>query len=297
MRLRCLVVVLAFLTAFVSDSRGQSREAPQPSTEQKVIETAPSQPKPDSQNSKIEPAADSVPSPSAGHGDDRTATEHTQGGKQSTEGTEYWDYRGYRVKITDGLLALFTLGLVVIGIFQALFLKGTLKATAIAAGAAKTAADTVPTLERAYVFVEPRIQLPGNLKAFKDTNVAAREIRVNYVISNHGKTPAIIQWIEARFEFRSDPPDNSKIIPSKFMGDEFVIKSDGTHNESEFFEEILTAEMKKGLFEGEVYFWFYGSIQYEDIFGTTRYTRFRWRYNSAFEVFSTHGAAPYNERT
>ena len=153
MRFCCLVIALAFLAANASDSLGQSQQPPQIQTEQKT-----GQAKSDSQNSKVETAPVTTPSPSAVHSDQKPATENRKSGEEVSEGTEYWVYRGYKVKITDGLLVLFTL--VVIGVFQAFYLSGTLKATATAAEAARLSVEAVVDADRAYLFVEIGIQLP-----------------------------------------------------------------------------------------------------------------------------------------
>src|SRR5216684_3408980 len=112
MRFRYLVVALALLAAFTSDSWGQSN--------QPALQTAPN----------VEPQRDK-------HGDEKAVAENSESSKETAEGTEYWVYRGYKVKITDGMLVLFTSALVAISLSQAIFLKGTLTATAVAADAAR----------------------------------------------------------------------------------------------------------------------------------------------------------------
>jgi hypothetical protein len=53
---------------------------------------------------------------------------------------------------------------------------------------------------------------------------------------------------------------------------------------------------------GHIFVWFYGRMTYEDIFGNSRETRFRWRYNglakgSSGLSFMRSGGKPHNERT
>jgi hypothetical protein len=166
MKARHLLIALALLVAFASDLWGQSQEPPpQIETEQKANEAQPGKPETPEQNSSVQAAPVGTPSPSADHGDQKPAAEAHKTSEETSEGTEYWVYRGYKVKITDGLLALFTLGLVIIGIFQAAFLKGALQATAVAATAADLSARAaisatvvVALAHRSYAHWKPRIE-------------------------------------------------------------------------------------------------------------------------------------------
>lgn len=100
------------------------------------------------------------------------------------------------VKITDVLLALFTGLLVVVGGFQAYWLWGTVEATATVATAGKESADAAIATERAYVF-------PGyDPITFDDQGHAT----IPLVMTNVGKTPAVIKEVGFAFLNRADLP-------------------------------------------------------------------------------------------
>jgi hypothetical protein len=69
---------------------------------------------------------------------------HALSGSLAAEATEYWTLFGRKLKITDTLLAIFTLFLVMVGIGQAYYLDGTLKAT-------KRSADAVVSIELPFL--------------------------------------------------------------------------------------------------------------------------------------------------
>jgi hypothetical protein len=161
MKLRCLVIALALLAAFASDSWGQSNRP--------ALQTAPiAEPQP------------------AKHGDEKAAAESSESSKETAEGTEYWIYRGYKVKITDGMLVLFTLALVAISLSQAIFLKGTLAATAVAADAARDQ-TLFAKLERPYLYI-------FNASGLKiDLDQEDPFYYLKYSVANYGKTPARVE--------------------------------------------------------------------------------------------------------
>jgi hypothetical protein len=100
------------------------------------------------------------------------------------------------------------------------------------ADAAREAAEYVPTVEGAYIFVEPEISSTVPFEVFDNSPLGTDAIKVRYVFTNYGKTPAIIQSIETHFEFWPDAPDNTRHLPSKILGGEVILKptqsTDGT---------------------------------------------------------------------
>jgi hypothetical protein len=114
-KISCVIVLLMVL---IGGCFAQS----QPKTEQKANETPNTQSTATPQNSKIAAPPVSAISPSTNHAADSTAKKSDKVSSGEPEGTESWVWLGYRVKITDGLLAAFTGMLVVVGIFQACYL-------------------------------------------------------------------------------------------------------------------------------------------------------------------------------
>src|SRR5262249_41401431 len=100
----------------------------------------------------------------------------------------------------NGRLAFYTWCLALIAalqfaalITQTFFLWKTLRI----AGAS---ADALPALERAYIFVKPKLNLPLALAWQAGTDLSSRTVSVKYSFTNHGKTPALVKGIDARFE-------------------------------------------------------------------------------------------------
>jgi hypothetical protein len=275
MKLRHAALALTLLAAFASDSWGQSRDAsPQVEAEQKANETPAGQSETKTQDSKVEIAPIAAPPPSPNYGDDKRAAEASQNSKEAPEGTEYWVYRGFKVKITDGLLVLFTFGLVAIGALQAIFLGGTLTATATAANAAKLNAQAVINAERAHLYViikqhnvSDLISAAGGAK-FSDAIAKDRMTppTLAYVFKNYGKTPATLEEIahcvsiqEAEGGARTyATPERALEILG--MGDETELIAVG------FDERQFIVEDAKSLGDHDTMLFFYSRATFMDAF-------------------------------
>lgn len=110
----------------------------------------------------------------------------------------------------NGDLAYYTEILAIVAIFQfvvlfvqAIVLVLSLRAAEKAANAAKDFADALPAIERAYIFVVPRI---------RPIVLAEGGIGVHYYCIKHGKTPAVIDGIEVHFSPLASPPDNTSFL-------------------------------------------------------------------------------------
>jgi hypothetical protein len=285
MKFRCLVIALALSGAFALDySWGQASESPpQAKAEQKPNDTPATNPDAKTQNSKIEIAPIPDPAPSPNQSEDKPATEAPQNSNEVSEGTEYWVYRGYKVKITDGLLVLFTLALVVIGTFQAIYLGGTLTATTVAAIAAKEAAESLPTLERAYVFLGQKVTgvLQRDSRITHGEEVRSMRTTVEFFFKNHGRTPAILRGVSAVVAYvaSTDKSSRQNIL---LIGGGFpvgIIVSAGEPSVPLQRPCIIPVPDYEKAERGEGYILFWGEIQYDDIFGKTRTTGFACEYN------------------
>jgi hypothetical protein len=105
-----------------------------------------------------------------------------------------------------------------------------------AADAAREAAEFIPSVERAYIFVEPKISTTTSFDIFDNSKIGPNAIGTSYVFTNHGKTPAIIQSIEVHFDFWTDAPDNSHHVQSKILGGEIILKAgESTGRDTESF--------------------------------------------------------------
>jgi hypothetical protein len=109
-------------------------------------------------------------------------------------------------KISDIAIGLFTYCLVLVGYFQAHWLQKTVDATLTAASAAKEAAEYIPRVERAYLFLHDEIRdfhlalAPGQLST------------VRIAFKNHGKTPAIIIELQMALQIRAATPIKNDLV-------------------------------------------------------------------------------------
>jgi hypothetical protein len=115
--------------------------------------------------------------------ENRENESHQYGKEQKSS---WWNF-----SLTDALLAIFTFALVIVGLFQFHILRGTLRATKVAADAAKESADlqkiTMLNTQRAFIFLQG-FQTINNI----DSNTGA----IQYFILepkfvNYGKTPGL----------------------------------------------------------------------------------------------------------
>jgi hypothetical protein len=182
MRLRCLVVALAFLAANASDSWAQSKRSP-PQTQPTQQQTAPDQR--GTENSpafvKVLPAQETAEKAQA------EAKEHDE--KRKLDADTLW-----LSKLTVGIIFL---QLLIFGA-QAYFLWGTLKATASAAQAAIDAAELASKHERAYLFTGP-VEEGGISIDYQQSTV-----QIQFEIENSGRTVGILKKL--RLGFCSEEP-------------------------------------------------------------------------------------------
>jgi hypothetical protein len=204
----------------------------------------------------------------------------------------------------NGQLAVYTLCLALIAalqfaalVVQAYFLWKTLRLARVSADVARASAEVLPALERAYVFVKPRISMPLAIGWHAGSDLAARTVSIKYSFTNHGKTPAVVRGIDARFDLSMDTPDNAE-QPYKPLDNEPVVDPNRSTDPDEvFIDRVISGDEVKALKEGRAFLWFYGSILYEDISKQPHVTRFRWRYEGMQQHFGPAGGAPYNDRT
>src|SRR5882724_10382161 len=108
------------------------------------------------------------------------------------------------------VLAWFTAVLAVVSGFQLWFLRRSDETARIAADAAlvnakaaKQSVDTIPRMERAYLFLDTRVEVI--IKNFKFTDVGAGEedfrSSVEYGFKNHGRTPAIVGALHQNVDY------------------------------------------------------------------------------------------------
>jgi hypothetical protein len=195
-------------------------------------------------------------------------------------------------------VAVFTLGLVFIGLIQAGIFYGqmrligkSLKPAEQAAKAAQAAAEHIPRVERAYLFVTIKAENFGVILSeyvkMTDDNLNERiesSLAVDFSIENQGKTPAIIKGVSAQmFHYRELPDDEPgygaplDLPKNRYLGA-------GKEIDPNIMVPMLAPTYRTvgSLMRAESALWFYGRVTYDDIFGDSHEHRFCWRYSSGY---------------
>ncbi len=190
-------------------------------------------------------------------------------GKPEKEGTEYFPaYCGVRLKITDALLALFTLLLVIIGWRQAVRLKQTIESSIHS--------------ERAYLYpadFKAQFMPTGANTLYYETISHGDRTKAGvalpwgeFTIGNLGRTAAIIKSIRSEVFFGEDLPRKRKFTYSaRATTDEPLLPEKSfAIQKSEWNRHLTTDEWKAAKDHGYgkgPYFFIFGEIEYEDVFG------------------------------
>jgi hypothetical protein len=186
------------------------------------------------------------------------------------ETDEYWVVCGYRVKITDTLLVVFTFLLT--GVTALLVVVGELQRRQL-----KRTNDQAAAIERAYVFAKVKLVSDWNLVG-TDGN---KNAMINVIFGNRGKTHAAIQRVHWRCILRV----NDETAPQDFGGcsdtDEtwpqgLVIAAgrDRLHP----IKPGQPSETVDKIMDGTLVFFVIGFIDYLDIHKVSHQTSFCWHY-------------------
>ena len=161
--------------------------------------------------------------------------------------------------------------LVAVGLLQGAALIYTALVTNKAANAAKSAAEALPSVERAYVFLFHELrhrQTPNPL--------GGTALNVEFSLKNHGKTPAILRHISVDIRI-TDRPEYPTEFRAAAMADDmppgFIL---GAGEQTPFFRRpylITDAEWPEIRHRNHLLL-FLGIVRYEDVFGKPHETGF-----------------------
>ena len=240
-------ILICLLSAWMV-SAAFAQEAPQPppaQSQQQQPEAAPQTPPAAAAPAAPTPAVSPVPPAPA-------AAPASEPRPRVEEGTEYWPpIRGYRLKVTDTLIAGFT-ALLLWAIW--LLWRATRKLV-------NDAQRNAERQLRAYLAV-----IPETIAGFR-TNVVGK---IEWVVKNLGQTPA--QKITHRYNFavlpNPLPPRHKFAEPTREIAgisallpkDEAVLYFDG---------DAFTAQQIEAISRNEARIYCWGHTEYEDIFGVT----------------------------
>jgi hypothetical protein len=157
-----------------------------------------------------------------------------------------------------------------------------------AAKSAREAAKALPMLERAYVFLDQDLSLThgdhrgphGGLK-----------VSFQFGLKNHGRTPAVIRWINIRHQYLAEPPEG--IYDEAGAGEGRILGAGASLRFDHHDTIIPGADWDKAeAGDGGVYL--HGRVVYWDVFKGQHETYFCWRYDHAREAFSIADSANLN---
>ena len=182
--------------------------------------------------------------------------EGNQTKKTNEEAPVKWDI--WLLIFFNGLLAIFTLGLYISTCKLWQTTKKVAEATKVAADAAKKSVDTIPTVERAYVYIS---SVSADFESWRNTKPNQCS-PINITVRNYGRTPAKLTGIITKFHIgKSDgiriswgTPDDDEIIDA-------VGRFIASNSENEFFYYIHDT-----IGDGRYNIIFSGEVKYRDIF-------------------------------
>jgi hypothetical protein len=177
--------------------------------------------------------------------------------KIGENGTEFWPtFYGYRIKITDSLLAAFTLLLFFIGAWQGGHLRATVKAFIsgerpyIYPGVFRTG-GLLPTGAHAVYPLSPGVPFP----------------QIEWSFMNVGKTPGVIKEVRGELFLGSDLPRKPTFTYSRILPAELIAREGQETDPMVFpFNRNLTLDEINAIGVGHIRFGFFGYIKYADSF-------------------------------
>jgi hypothetical protein len=286
MKLRCLLIALAFLAAFASDSWGQSKQPSSKATQQKSNEQ--------DRGTESSPVVVKV-MPTEKPKDELEAEKTKQeSDRQLVKLTG--DLANYTQLLFGATAALViaAAGLVILGFYQSRDTKRSIKA---AEDSARIAARALTELERPFVGIE--ITSVGfSVKDPKSDPYVMLEGDLRFRFANYGRTPATI--IELFDEFhvcepgKMPDPVNPEIEGIKFPFG-FIVGANrrsppSTRSQSEGIDQNIWLTFTAG--ESELFL--IGFIRFRDIFDNRHLTGFCLRFDKRDGRFFFNGDERYN---
>lgn len=206
MRLRCLVIVLTFLAAMASDSRGQSKQPSSKASQQNAAQQE--------RGTENSPVVVKVLPTEKSKEEFAREVEKQESDRQLVKLTG--DLANYTKLLFAATAALFlaTIGLMVVGFHQVRDAKHAIAAAANSAAAAKISAEAFMNAEGAQIFplvIETNLKEVFSGQYYTPTesqDVLLLPPKLSYCFKNYGKTPAKLQSIMHNLSFLEVPVVN-----------------------------------------------------------------------------------------
>lgn len=207
-----------------------------------------------------------------------SAARGRQGGDNSgvinVENTEFWQILGVKLKITDTVIAIFT---VILAVSTLLLWISTRK---LVIGAELTAERQL----RAYVLVENAL-----------TTQFGPVSKIQIAFKNSGQTPAYRLSVWASIEVAVDPLEQRPDPPSGESEQKGTFGAGATLHLLEETTRIIVTEELNGVRSGEAGLYIFGQLSYTDIFQKIRTTTFCFIYGGAGGVHPDGNMRPYKD--
>jgi hypothetical protein len=187
---------------------------------------------------------------------------------------------GEGVKLTDGLLVIFTFGLVVVGFLQVYWLKRTMKVTGAAADAAEKSA-------RAAIGIElPIIRIKPDKIHFIETQIGEDASKMFYSVAsvtfaNLGRTMAFPVEMKSGIYCGTKLPQKPQYIASDSFLPNLIFDPDPNvtpHKQLADCSVEIQEEDRCKIDKGEIGLWFYCCLVYDDFMQTRHEACFCWRW-------------------
>lgn len=168
-----------------------------------------------------------------------------------------------------------------------------LKEARRSADASVRAAD----VERGFIFAHPALHWSTRSALHGEWN--PRYASAYCSIKNYGRSPIILRNVECVINpfDASLEPDNTLPMDQIEFPAGYVIEPGDVWQIPQLDTQLFSEEEYEPFVSRRMFVWYYGCINYEDVFGAPRLTRFRWRSDGFAEAFAPIGGPPYNERT
>ena len=266
------VVLAILLIALPCSSLSQSQQySPTQSKNSKLsTNSTPAQPAPTANFPTIKEITESI-----ANGIERADKKHDTSHPPTPPDNSGWWFNLFLVGFT-GLL-------VVVGGTQCYLIFWTLKATEIAANAAKDAAEGLPKIERAYLFLEKvtfstthsiihaTTDAEGKISQFHITGVDLR-------FTNHGKTPGIVREVFATVKASNLSSECGQARECELEPIR-VVSDDKSFTAVSHSFRISHADYELAQTTGNPYILVFGMIVYQNVLKQECWTKFCWRFS------------------
>jgi len=206
---------------------------------------------------------------------------NTQSSKAETQNTNKENGNSQEGAIKNDPITRYTFWLMIFTGALVICNVGLWLYTRKAANSAKKAADALPTIERAYLFIDsiewPKGELGFTLNEYNNLNL------IKGMIKNVGRTPAILCNISAKVSIKESEYPTREVVRGKseiVFPKGVIITSDGTENFS--CGEIIGPSIMTESDFIQATILCYGYVIYEDIFGKSHETGFCYEFKPIY---------------